>query len=80
MEALGAIDIKVTSLGNKNGKDQLLVDEGVVVLVIAEMDRIMQRKDMRKEVLFEYVSLEVEDDEMVDFDELEGFMLPSNNQ
>ncbi len=31
-------------------------------------------------MLFENVSLEVEDDEMVDFDELEGSMLASNNQ
>jgi hypothetical protein len=35
---------------------------------------------MRKEMLFENASLEVEEDEMVDFDELEGFMLPSNDQ
>lgn len=51
-----------------------------IVLVIAEMNRIMQKKDMKKELLFEIAGLEVEEDKMVDFDELEGSMLPSNDQ
>lgn len=51
-----------------------------IVLVIVEMNRIMQKKDMKKELLFENAGLEVEEDKMVDFDELEGSMLPSNDQ
>jgi hypothetical protein len=35
---------------------------------------------MKKELLFEIAGLEVEEDKMVDFDELEGSMLPSNDQ
>jgi hypothetical protein len=34
---------------------------------------------MKKELLFENASLEVEEDKRVDFDELESSMLPSND-
>jgi hypothetical protein len=41
---LGATDIEVTSLGNKNGKDWLLVDEGAAMLVIAKWIGLSKRK------------------------------------